>query len=771
MQLNNNYIWLFSENLSSTHNNNSFYFWKEIVNKKDGIDKYFILKKTKENIKFVKTLSKNEKKYIVWRNSIKHFKLYFNADMFFVTLSYKDVQPEEYIRHKFNFKINKPVIYLQHGTTAIKQLGYTYNSYNNNMFRFVYYNKNIKDDLIEKNKFNEYQLYYGEYHPRYKEMLLKKEKFDKENKHKQKEFLWFLTWREYFGDNISTKVFLRKIKSIVKNEELLEYLIKHNIKLNIVLHTFFKMEEVKQLIKDMQDNENINFTYQSEIDVMDKIIKCDLLITDYSSVGFDFSFLKKPVILFQPDLEIYMNKRKMYCSKEEMEKNNIEDEDELVSVIINENYKLNEFFMSRLPKQIDYDYVKTGKHIEKLYLYFYRLQKNKITFLGYNFFGIGGTITATMALAEALLEKNYLVELISLKKIKRLSIFPAALTVNGLYSQNSRKDKILMKFLKNKNKFGYLKYDSNVDFLKPIAGYRLDSLMKNIKSKVVISTRESMHLILNNATSGHIKEKIYFYHCDAEAIEKNFPKLIGELKKEKLGKVIFVTEKNKNKYKEIFGYDNYCKSLVLGNSIQSCKMISRNEIEAIEAISTEKEIDVQNTSIKLKYRGAYLLRINNDRKGDIDNLIKFGKYLKDNNIKNIEINVYGKGNYVKEFIDRIVSEKLEEIIFYRGYTNDIKSTLKLNDCLMDFSLINSFGMTYVEAILNGKPVFCMRNTGSLEVLRDFPEVYIDSFDDLVQKVYSLPNISVEKLRENYDMIYKKYSRDVISKKMIKFMEE
>lgn len=770
------YIWIFGENLSNTHNNNSFYFWKEIVNNNDDIDKYFILTKTKENIKFIKILSKYERKYIIWRNSIKHFMTYFAADMYFVTLSYRDIQPEEYKGRKFKFKIKKPVIYLQHGTLAMKKIDYTYNSYNNNMFRFLYYNKNIKEDLIEKNKFKEYQLYYGEYQPRYKELLLKSDKYI-HYKDKQKEFLWFLTWREYFGENIPTKVFLRKVKNIVKNEDLTRYLEKNKIKLNIVLHTFFKMEEINQLIEETKENENIIFSYQSDIDVMEKIASSDLLITDYSSVGFDFSFLKKPVVLFQPDLNIYLNKRKMYCTKEEIEKNSIKEENELIDTIINEKYKTNKFFMSRLPDNIDYDYIRNGKHIQKMYSYFYKLQKNKITFLGYNFFGIGGTVTATMALAESLLEKGYLVELISLKKIKRLSMFPAALTVNGLYSKNSRKDKLLMRFMKNKKKFGYLRYDPNVELLKPIVGYRLNNLMKNIKSKTVISTRESMHLILKNATSSHIKEKIYFYHCDAEAIENNFPKLMDEIRKEKLEKVVFVTEKNKSKYKKIFKYENYCKDLVLGNTIQSCKMINREEIEVMkpifveelnrECVTDESKLRVQNK----KYKGAYLLRINSDRKGDVDNLIEFGKYLRDNNIKNIVVNVYGKGNYVKEFIDIIVNERLEEIICYRGYTNNIKNTLKVNDCLLDFSLINSFGMTYVEAILNGKPVFCMKNTGSLEVLKELPEVYIESFEDLVKKVYNIPNITIEKLKENYNKIYQKYSRDTVSKKFIKFMEE
>ena len=40
-----NFIWLFGENLAATSNNNSYYFWKQVVRRRDGIDKYIVLRK------------------------------------------------------------------------------------------------------------------------------------------------------------------------------------------------------------------------------------------------------------------------------------------------------------------------------------------------------------------------------------------------------------------------------------------------------------------------------------------------------------------------------------------------------------------------------------------------------------------------------------------------------------------------------------------------------------------------------------------------------
>ena len=137
------YIWLFGENNSLTCNNNSFYFWDQVENNKDDIQKYFILQKNKYNKEAVKKLDKSKRKNIVWKNSIKHYLLYKNADMFLVTLSYKDVSPDKVLWKEIKPHPIKPVIYLQHGTIGMKRIGYTGKYYNNNMFRFFMYNKKI----------------------------------------------------------------------------------------------------------------------------------------------------------------------------------------------------------------------------------------------------------------------------------------------------------------------------------------------------------------------------------------------------------------------------------------------------------------------------------------------------------------------------------------------------------------------------------------------------------------------------------------------------
>ena len=82
----NRYIWLIGENLGNTANNNSYYFWLSSMENDDDIDKYYVFCDNRKNRKIYKSLPAKYKKNIVWRNTVRHLKLYVNADMFFVTL-------------------------------------------------------------------------------------------------------------------------------------------------------------------------------------------------------------------------------------------------------------------------------------------------------------------------------------------------------------------------------------------------------------------------------------------------------------------------------------------------------------------------------------------------------------------------------------------------------------------------------------------------------------------------------------------------------------
>lgn len=763
-----NYIWLFGENLAATSNNNSYYFWKQVVLRKDGIDKYIVLEKNPANLKTYNTLSDDEKSFVVWKNSIKHFKIYLNADLYLVSLSYKDITPTKLMGiYPVNFFIEKPLIYLQHGTLGIKAIEYKGNGYNNNMFRFLYYNKNIKPQLLEYNKFKDYQLYYGEYLPRYTELVKRYKNYSAQKKD-GKEILWFMTWREYLGDNYMTDLLTHQLNGVLGSQKLADYLEKTNSTFTVCLHQFFDEEKIKTF-KEQTKTDRIKFVHSNKIDVLDELAKSDVLITDYSSVGFDFTTLNKPVILFQPDRKAYLEKRNLYCEIEEIEKYSLTRAREVVECITKETYGINDFFRKNLPDNIDYDYIAKGGHIDRMYDEFTNIQKNKVTFIGYNFYGVGGTVFATRSLAEALLEKNYMVELLSLKCTCKPKEMPFGLQLSCLYKANSRRKSELFKrgVFRFKSLYGHLDCDASRENLSPYAGMAMRKTLENIKSNTVISTRESLHLFLNDAQSKKIKEKIYFFHCTAALVNELFPDIVSKMEKIKIGKAVFVSEENRQLYLDKFNFKNYDDYIVLGNTLESSRSVGRNEIIKTEE---EKQLAAEKKSYK-GFLGMYLLRISHERQADINNLFGFAKYLKENNVNDIMIDVYGTGDYLDEFLRQIYENELEDYISYCGQTTNPKVQMQTHDAVVDFTLNHSFGMPYIEAILNGKMVYCTENTGSREVLEGIDGCIYKSYEDLLDKIRRFPEVTDEQLQSNYDKISKIYSREVLGEMFTDFLNK
>ena len=86
----------------------------------------------------------------------------------------------------------------------------------------------------------------------------------------------------------------------------------------------FAFEEYGSFIIDVSEYEEINELYMAS----------DLLVTDYSSVMFDYAILEKPIILYMYDLKEYKeNLRDFYLELNELMTDPVTSEDELIASI------------------------------------------------------------------------------------------------------------------------------------------------------------------------------------------------------------------------------------------------------------------------------------------------------------------------------------------------------------------------------------------------------------------------------------------------------
>lgn len=113
----------------------------------------------------------------------------------------------------------------------------------------------------------------------------------------------------------------------------------------------FDFEKYKDFVIDVSNHDDINELY----------VISDMLITDYSSVFFDYANLKRPIIFYMYDLEAYRDDiRGFYISLEELPGKILENEEELVKEInlISENFKYDEKYEKFNKK---YNYLDDGQ--------------------------------------------------------------------------------------------------------------------------------------------------------------------------------------------------------------------------------------------------------------------------------------------------------------------------------------------------------------------------------------------------------------------------
>lgn len=97
----------------------------------------------------------------------------------------------------------------------------------------------------------------------------------------------------------------------------------------------FDFEKYKDFVIDVSNHDDINELY----------VIADMLITDYSSVFFDYANLKRPIIFYMYDLKNYRDDiRGFYLSLEELPGNIIENDSELIEEIknVSKNFEYNE---------------------------------------------------------------------------------------------------------------------------------------------------------------------------------------------------------------------------------------------------------------------------------------------------------------------------------------------------------------------------------------------------------------------------------------------
>lgn len=290
-------VWLISDR-PMTASDNGYAFFKYVVEQKNKkIKPIFVITKDSKDYDKVK----NTGKYVIY-NSIRYKLLFLLADK--VISSQADHWtfnpfPERDIYYKDLYDAD--FIFLQHGITK-DDLSKWLNCYDKNIKLFVTASPYEYDSIIN-----------GKYG--YNENVVKLvgfPRFDLLKNNPQKIITIMPTWRYSLANDIDSKTGVRPYFSNFKDSEyfefynklindkaLLEIMKKYDYKGLFIIHPSHKENSI-----DFQENE----IFKVEKDFCDysKIFEeSNLLVTDYSSVAFDFAYLSKPVVYTQFDAKVF----------------------------------------------------------------------------------------------------------------------------------------------------------------------------------------------------------------------------------------------------------------------------------------------------------------------------------------------------------------------------------------------------------------------------------------------------------------------------------
>lgn len=123
------------------------------------------------------------------------------------------------------------------------------------------------------------------------------------NKQSKQQILLMPTWREwlYKTDDFMQSEYVKKYISLLNNTDLLKLLERKSI--DLVFYPHHEVQKHISIFKQKCQGAHIIIADKEAYDVQQLLVDSSLLVTDYSSVYFDFAYMNKPVLFYQFDIE------------------------------------------------------------------------------------------------------------------------------------------------------------------------------------------------------------------------------------------------------------------------------------------------------------------------------------------------------------------------------------------------------------------------------------------------------------------------------------
>jgi len=302
-------IWLVFEKFCSMAQDNGYYFFRYCMDKLPASEKhdiYYIMDKASPDWDKVASYGRNVVPYM----SLKHMIYNLAADIYVGSDSKRHLYSWRPKPNRISYAMRKKkIFFLQHGVTALKKVDSIFGANGSSPMTYFTTTSEYEQKIVTEN--------FG--YPAERAPITGFTRWDvleDKSTPDDKMILVMPTWRAWLEEKTKEEFresdYFRQYSEFLSNKELADFLKENHIRLVFYIHPKFRDYLGEFSVSD-DVIEMIPFGSAPLNEIM---MRCSMLITDYSSVCWDVYYQSKPVLFFQFDYDTYMQNHGSYMNME-----------------------------------------------------------------------------------------------------------------------------------------------------------------------------------------------------------------------------------------------------------------------------------------------------------------------------------------------------------------------------------------------------------------------------------------------------------------------
>jgi glycosyltransferase involved in cell wall biosynthesis len=481
----------------------------------------------------------------------------------------------------------------------------------------------------------------------------------------------FLTWRDHWTGRRSRSFqrdMYRLNRNIVSDPAVQAFAEKNGLSIRVFLH--HKIRRYSKMFSS-QEFEHVKIL-DGDVNFEEEIRNTKILITDYSSVAFDFLIGGAAIVFYQPDFKYFAKSRGDFVS----------DDHGWIGPVVHHSFELSDAFersieqLNSQRERLLSEYPTFGNAREAIEKEIANLPP-KVTFLCYNIYGIGGTVMSIVNSANYLFNKGYQVEIVCMRQTgetPKLDLHPS-IPVKSLFEsgfKGARPDgRNILSYFRS---FLMLKNDDLFHRANALMDLRLIHHLRSTKSDVLIATTPSLAssaIRFARNSAAILVQEHKFFEAHHQSVQRRIVKHYGQAHA-----IACLTGQDAEEYGHITG--RFCH-VVSNGSREPEKPRSSHSVRRVIALgrlTPQKQFHLLIEAFSQARTGEDEWRLD----------------------------IFGEGPEADNLRAAIGDLDLADIVSLRGPTSVAIEEIRDSDILAVSSTYEGFGMTLIEAYACGIPV-------------------------------------------------------------------